>query len=87
MFFLRQVPDNEKCPYSQVQTQGLSVKDCAYLQMYERERAVDSYRGAGDKDHQSIQCLENYLPLGCITLLLIVQINHNRYNLDFLMLF
>ena len=29
MFFLKQVPDSEKCPYSQAQTEGLSVKECA----------------------------------------------------------
>lgn len=39
-FFLKQVPDSEKCPYSQAQTEGLNLKECVCV----RERAGDSYR-------------------------------------------
>lgn len=41
VFFLKQVPDSEKCPYSQAQTEGPSVKERGCVFVRERKRPKD----------------------------------------------
>lgn len=59
MFFLKQVPDSEKCPYSQAQTEGPSVKErgCVFVRERELETVTERVGGGGggrDKEHQTV---------------------------------